>query len=369
LDILGQNHFKTGGKMKKVVLSNLFAAHVHLRRDLMLADVISFSEPYKFITAMGNTSPLITDAEMALSYEKEIKKYNLGFEPIMTIMLTAETTAETIRLAYQAGIRVIKYIPEGTSTGAVKGIKLYNLLRDKSDVLEEMEMLGMIFSGHWELIAEPATGHKIPFWLREERALPYFKDVVKAFPKLKIIFEHASTANAIRLIQSLPENVAATLTIHHAIHSIEEVFNDHDEIINPFLFCLPCLKSKNNVEAVKETMLSGNPRFFFGPDCAPHYEKKKRNADPPTGICTPAIVAIPLLVKIFNDGGWLEGIHNFTSKYAMDFYGLTPPKKRKKIVVIKKDWTVAESYNGIVPLMAGQTLEWQIDGEVIDLTH
>lgn len=354
---------------KTLVLSNLFAAHVHPRQGLTLADVISFSEPYQFITVMGNTDPLITDAEMAIDHEKEIKSYNPGFKPIMTIMLTNETTVQTIRMAHQAGIRIIKYIPEGTSTGAVKGIKLYNLLRDKSDVLREVEILGMIFSGHWELIANPDATTEIPYWLREERALPYFQQVVKKFPRLKIIFEHASTAKAIEMIKSMPDNVVATLTLHHALHTTEEVFDKFGNIKNPFLFCLPCLKLKNDRDAVVETIVSGNPKFFFGPDCAPHYKIRKENSNPPAGICTPAIVAIPLLAKIFEKAGKPDGLQNFASKFGMNFYGLTPPKKLKKVVLKRKSWTVALSYNGIVPLMAGQTLDWQIDGELIDLTH
>jgi len=361
---------------KKLVLYNLFAAHVHLRKHFVLADVISFSEPYKFVTVMGNTDPLITNAEMAQNYEREIKSYNPGFEPIMTIMLTNETTVETIRLAYQAGIRVVKYIPEGTSTGAVKGVKLYNLLRDKSDVLEEMELLRMIFSGHFELIAEPGSTINLPFWLREERALPYFQQIVKRFPKLKIIFEHASTRKAIRLIESMPANVAATLTIHHGIRTIEEVIDDDGKIINPFLFCLPSLKPKNDRDAVAEAIVSGNPKFFFGPDCAPWHETKKREKIegklPPAGICAPAIVAVPRIVKIFKDAGKLdeEKIENFASGFAMDYYSLPQPKKPKKIILRRKNWTVASSYNGIVPLMAGQTLDWQIECiSTIDLTH
>lgn len=355
-----------------VVLSNLFATHVHLRKKSTLADVISFSEPYRFATIMGNTDPLITDAEMALDYEKEIMGHEPGFEPIMTIMLTNETTVETIRLAYQAGIRVVKYIPEGTSTGAVKGVKLYNLLLAKSDVLREMEILGMIFSGHFELIAEPGSTIDLPFWLREERALPYFQQIVKKFPRLKIIFEHASTRKAIKLIESMPANIAATLTIHHSIHTIEEAIDDDGKVINPFLFCLPSLKPKNDRDAVLEAMLSGNPKFFFGPDCAPHYEVKKRGKiegkNPPAGICTPAIVALPLLVKIFEDAGKLESLQNFVSNFGMDFYELALPKEEKIIILRKNSWTVSLSYNGIVPLMAGQTLDWQIYGELINLT-
>ncbi len=357
-----------------IILLRFFCAHVHLREDdeedLLMTDVVHFSDPYEYVTAMGNTKNPISTGPEAIAYKKKkIEKHKPGFKAIPTIMLTNSTTVETIRKAHRLGIKVVKYMPAGTTTNTEKGyIPLYDLIRTKGDVLREMQKRKMILSTHMELVRFPGATEDIHYLYREEEAIPYLEALIKVFPKLKIIVEHASTKKMIEFVKAAPAHVFATLTLQHALFHKGYVFDKNLKVKDPLYLCLPCLKEIEDTLAVREAMVSGNPKFFFGTDDAPHRLYKKMGPKPPSGISTPGIVAIALLCKIFEEANALKRLENFAARFGAKAYGLSL-KGWKKMKVAKEPWTVAESYNDIVPLMSGETLDWQLVGEVFDLTH
>ena len=69
-------------------------------------------------------------------------------------------------------------------------------------------------------------------------------------------------------------------------------------------------------------------------------------------------VAIPLLLQEFERAGHLDKLADFIAGFGADFYGL--PRTTQQIEVVKESWTVPSIVNGVVPLAAGQTLDWKI---------
>ena len=105
-------------------------------------------------------------------------------------------------------------------------------------------------------------------------------------------------------------------------------------------------------------MISGNPKFFFGSDSAPHLPERKMGQNPAAGIFTPAEVALTMLTEIFDSFGALSELENFISLSGAEFYDL--PLNKDFITLRRKKWTVPKDYNGIVPFMAGHELKWKI---------
>ena len=177
--------------------------------------------------------------------------------------------------------------------------------------------------------------------------------IKKQFPKLKIVLEHISTEAAVRSVETL-KNVAATITVHHLRLTLDDVVGG---LISPHNFCKPIAKRPHDREVLLMAATSGNPKFFYGGDSAPHLKSRKECSQGCAGIFN-APVALPMLTQIFDEHDALEFLEDFVSKFGAKFYGL--PQNPETIELIKQDWVVPEEYDGIVPFMAGQTLHWQV---------
>lgn len=332
--------------------------HCHFRDGRMLQDVVPFTA-YVFgrAVAMGNLPVPITTPEMVRAYKKEIKRMSPdGFNPIMSVMMTKGITPEMVRKAYKAGAKVLKLIPASTSTNSSEGIAL-DELGNYFSVLEAVKKAGMIFSVHAELICDPETGEEIPEIYREEEAISFLKRLISGMPGLKIVVEHASTRKMIEFVKKAPANVGATLTLHHALVNYSDVFGIDGAIRNPFLYCKPVAKTADDQEEGIKAMVSGNPKFFFGSDSAPHPIWKKNSSNPPAGIFT-APVALPLLCEIFEREGKLEILEDVVSRFGAKFYGL--PLNEGTIELERESWVVPDEYEGVKIFWGGKTLQWQI---------
>ncbi len=331
--------------------------HVHLRDGEQLIWVLPFTCLFGRAVAMGNLARSVTTAEDVNDYRQWILKFSEhGFKPIMSVMLTARTTPQILEQAAAAGARVLKFIPGSTSTNSADGIGLLNL-KDYYHVLEAAERLGLILAGHWELLKGPGAEAPLPEPEREEMALFTLRQIINDFPKLKITAEHASTEALIELVAKSPPNVAATLTVHHALLTSEDVLDEPGQIKNPLLYCKPIPKSTADREAVIQAMTSGNPKFFFGSDSAPHPVIKKRAEPPAAGIFT-APVALPLLAEIFEKQNALNRLEDFVSRFGAEFYGL--PLNEGQITLKRQSWKVPDSHRGIPVFWGNKRIKWQV---------
>jgi dihydroorotase len=190
---------------------------------------------------------------------------------------------------------------------------------------------------------------------RERKFLSVLKHIASAFPELKIVMEHVTTAEAIECVGTLPANVAATITVHHLFLTLNDVIGDK---LAPHNFCKPVAKRPEDRNALLAAATSGNPKFFLGTDSAPHLQASKECAAGCAGVFT-APVAIPLLIELFDQYGDLGELEDFCSGYGADFYGL--PRNERTITLIQKPWTVPSTYDGVVPFWAGKQLQWQME--------
>jgi dihydroorotase len=333
--------------------------HAHLRKGMMLWKTLPYSNVYGRIVAMGNLIPPIVTCLDARAYLMEIKGQGARFEPIMSVMFTRRTTPQMIYAAFQEGVRVLKLIPGGTSTGSDEGVPLAEL-KMYYDVLKAAQDCGMIFSGHWELLADPLTGANIGDRDREVRAIPYLAEVIEAFPGLKIVVEHVSTAVMADFVMKAPANVFATITAHHlGPFTYDDVCNHLGQPVRPALYCKPVLKTREDIERICAAAISGNPKFFFGSDSAPHPVAKKSELPPAAGIFSPAEAAIPWVWTIFEAlGKSVRDFEHFVSRFGAEAYGL--PVNQDTITLVKEQWTVGSSYHDVTPFLAGIVLDWKI---------
>lgn len=342
--------------MDKIAIIKPDDFHSHLRQGEMLKKILPFSNTYGRVVAMGNTTPLIESPRDVSEYQHEILTEKPSFEPVMSVMLTCKTNYAFLTGAHLCGAKVLKFIPEGISTNSQGvGIYLHEIERYFPLINYWLSLPGTVFSVHLELGKNPKSGEKIPEINRETMGLPYAELMIEKLSG-KVIFEHATTEKLIALVESAPANVAATLTVHHALLTYNRVY--HCDGINPFNYCKPVAKFIYDRKAIVEAMISGNPKFFFGSDNAPHLPEKKTGKDPAAGIFMPGGVALSLLAEIFDNYGSLSELENFISKFGAEFYNL--PLNKDFITIKKRKWKVPKHYNGIVPFMAGHELEWKI---------
>ncbi|KAK6123137.1 hypothetical protein DH2020_043133 [Rehmannia glutinosa] len=142
--------------------------------------------------------------------------------------------------------------------------------------------------------------------------------LIQKFPQLKVVMEHITTMDAVNFVESCDEG-----------------------------------------RAIVSAVTSGSKRFFLGTDSAPHDRRKRECPCGCAGIYN-SPVALSVYAKVFEEAGALEKLEAFTSFNGPDFYGL--PRNTSKIKLIKTPWKVPKSFSftwgNIVPMFAGETLEW-----------
>lgn len=305
---------------------------------------------------MGNTSPLIETAQQALEYKQNILDQSVLFEPVMCIMLTQDTTPAVIREAKRVGIRFVKFIPVGTSTGAVKGLRL-----DDLDVLYRLfpviEAEGMFLLIHAELISR-RYGKDIPHIEREEAAMKLIVRFRRDFPTLKITIEHASTARMIYFVWNQDSAyMRATLAPQHALLTFEDVCDGVGRVINPYNFCLPVAKTKDDRRVVRMAMASGDIHFFAGSDSAPHWLKDKLVETPKAGIFF-GEAELPLSLEIFEEEDALVHFENFHSRTGAKYYGF--PLNSETLTLVQENWESRVMDEDIRYTWGGRKMRWRV---------
>ena len=331
--------------------------HLHFRDNEMLAETVpATARCFQRAIVMPNLVPPVVNAEMAMAYKGRIeaaRPKGSSFEPLMTLFLTNQTTPQDIIDAKQAGVTACKLYPAGATTNsdaAVKGIQaLY-------PVFQAMQEQGLLLLIHGEV-----TEHHIDIFDREKVFIDtHLGPIVDAFPKLKVVFEHITTADAASFVAGASEFVGATITPQHLL------LNRNDLLVGgvrPHNYCLPVLKRNTHQKALRDMVASGNKKFFLGTDSAPHAKHKKENACGCAG-CYSAWSAIELYAEVFEQLGAIDKLEGFVSHYGADFYGL--PRNTTTMTLVKESWTVPEQVTladgtDMVPFYAGQTLQWKLE--------
>jgi len=332
--------------------------HLHLRRgEVLKRALLHTTQQFARALVMPNTRPgPILTAEHVSYYRGEIisfidsRRIN-GFKPLMTIQITPTTTPEIIETAKKEGVVAGKVYPQGVTTHSENGVVCFS---DLYSVFGVMEKLGMVLSLHGESPEEIIPGIE-----KENVFLHTLRMIVRAFPKLRIVLEHITTKEAVECVMAMPDTVASTITVHHLFLTLDDVIGYSKEskgLMQPHNFCKPIPKGVYDRAALRKAATSGNPKFFFGSDSAPHLRRNKECAFVCAGVFS-APVALPLLCQMFEYLGFLERLEAFVSKFGAEFYQL--PLNEGSICFVKRDWTVPPECNKIIPFLAGQKILWQ----------
>lgn len=330
--------------------------HIHLREGIYLKNTVpDAARQFARAIVMPNLESPVVTLEAAQKYQNAICKAipdDMDFTPLMTLYLTDNLKPEEIIRASDSGIVfAAKLYPAGATTNSDAGV---TQIQHIYPVLETMEKKGMPLLVHGEV-----TDPDIDIFDREavfiERILIPVK---KRFPGLKVVLEHITTKNAVEFVTEADTNVAATITAHHLM------FNRNHMLvggIKPHYYCLPVLKRNSHQLALIKAATSGLKKFFLGTDSAPHTQSSKESSCGCAGSYT-AHAAMAMYTQVFDQANALDKLEIFASFSGADFYGL--PRNQTIITMEKIPWQTPDALpygnESLVPLCAGETLNWQI---------
>jgi dihydroorotase len=330
--------------------------HLHVRDGAAMADVIGASaHVFGRAIIMPNLKPPIVTVAQALDYRARIMSAlapESRFQPLMTLYLTKHTRVEDIvALKECPDVVAVKYYPAGATTHSEAGV---TDLRSVWAVLEAMQELQIPLLIHGEV-----TTASVDIFEREYCFVRHVLDpLLDSLPRLRVVLEHITTAEAVEYILAGEDRVAATITAHHLLMNRNALFQGG---IRPHHYCLPVLKRESHRQALLGAIASGSPRFFLGTDSAPHAQNTKENACGCAGMYT-APAAMPFYAQAFEEAGALDKLEAFAAFHGADFYRL--PRNRDYITLHKSPWIMPEHYpfgnEKLIPLYAGSTIPWQL---------
>jgi dihydroorotase len=332
--------------------------HLHLRDGAAMAAVVPFTAA-RFARAivMPNLKPPVSTTATALAYRQRILKalpQGSTFVPLMTLYLTDRTDPAEIDAARQSEwVKACKLYPAGATINSDSGV---TDIRRIDDVLARMGEVGMPLLVHGEV-----TAHHVDVFDREHRFIDeVLAPTLQRFPKLRVVFEHITTARAVEFVKGAREGVGATITPQHLLHNRNALFEGG---IRPHYYCLPILKTEPDRAALLAAATSGDPRFFLGTDSAPHEQRTKENACGCAGMFS-AHAGIELYAEAFDAVDRLDRLEGFAADFGADFYGL--PRNQSRIRLARRDWSPPANYpydgGTLVPMRAGDTVRWQLVG-------
>ncbi|KAJ5948330.1 dihydroorotase [Penicillium verhagenii] len=308
--------------------------HVHLRDGPMMELVTPTIRKggVNTVFVMPNLVPPITTVDHALDYKKRLQAIEPNVSYLMSLYLHETITPATIIDAKKRGITGVKSYPAGVTTNSSSGVIDYAAFYP---VFAEMERQGLVLNLHGEV---PSKGD-VTVLSAEEKFLPTLLELHAQFPKLRIILEHCTTAAAIEAVKKCGPTVAGTITAHHLSIIVDHWAGD------PFCFCKPVAKTPADRDALLRAAISGNPKFFFGSDSAPHPAASKRGGEKiAAGVFTQPYTTQVVLDSFEQacENGVLkeeditpEILEGFMSKFGRAFYEIGDEKK-EFIIIDKK---------------------------------
>lgn len=331
--------------------------HIHLRDETALATTVpDVAQWAGRAIVMPNLTPPVATASDALSYRDRILQHvpaDNGFEPLMTLYLTDNTTEAMVAEAADCPhVHGIKLYPAGATTNSDAGV---TALHSLYPVFEAMERHDLPLLIHGEV-----TDSHVDIFDREKAFIDSaLGPIVDTFPALRVVFEHITTADAVEFVEGASDQVAATVTAHHLLYNRNDLLVGG---IKPHLFCLPVLKRDQHQLALRKAVTSGHPRFFLGTDSAPHARGDKESSCGCAG-CYTAHAALALYAEVFEEENALDQLERFASFNGPDFYRL--PRNTRSVKLTKGAVSVPATLplgdGAMVPIRAGEQVAWKVE--------
>jgi len=330
--------------------------HVHLRDGAMLQAVLPFTaRQFARAIIMPNLTPPVTSVAAAQAYRARILHAlpaGLDFTPLMTAYLTDNADPAELERGFTAGVfAAAKLYPAHVTTNSAFGV---TDIAKIAKALDRMAALGMPLLVHGEV-----TDPQVDVFDREavfiERVLA---PLVKRLPALKIVFEHATTRDAVEFVEKSGPAIAATITPHHLVINRNALFQGG---LRPHLYCLPVAKREEHRLALRRAATSGNPKFFLGTDSAPHSIADKEKDCGCAGIFG-APVALETYARVFEEENALDKLEAFASLNGPRYYGLKPNETH--VTLKRETWKVPEAIavgaGSVKPFLAGEEMGWKL---------
>lgn len=348
-------------KLSQLTITRPDDWHLHLRDGEALEAVVAdTARQFARAIIMPNLKPPVTTTEQALAYRERIHAALSkaggdvnAFSPLMTLYLTDNTPAEEIVRAKASGqVFGVKLYPAGATTNSDAGVT--DLLGKCANAVEAMEKCGLPLLVHGEV-----TDPDIDVFDREAVFIDrVMKPLRRAFPALKVVFEHITTKEGAEYVRDAEGPVAATITPQHMLYNRNAIFQGG---VRPHWYCLPILKREIHRQALVDAATGGSPRFFLGTDSAPHARGLKENACGCAG-CYTALHAMELYATAFDAVGRLDRLEGFSSFHGPDFYGL--PRNTGTLTLVRETYRIPDELpfgnTSLVPLAAGEELTWRV---------
>ncbi len=330
-------------QIKQIVINSPLDMHLHFREGAMAQTVIPLSSAsFAGGVVMPNLVPVVDNFKRLQGYVQEIKAC-IGqdiFEPYMTVFFKNYSYEELEQL--KPHILGVKLYPAGVTTNSEDGVAALSQAEATIKYLEELEIPLLVHGETHGFVMD-----------REKLFLPTFEHLAQKFPRLKIIMEHITTAEAIALLDKY-ENIYATVTLHHLIITLDDLAGG---LLRPHLFCKPIAKRPEDREALVKAAINAHPKLMFGSDSAPHPIEQKESCGCAAGIFT-APIALAALAELFERYQAIANLQAFVSDNAQRIYDLKPP--RKSVTIAAKPFQVPAKYGKVTPMFANQEISWSI---------
>lgn len=341
--------------MRTLTLTRPDDWHLHLRDGAALKAVLPHTvRQFARGIIMPNLKPPVRRVAEAAAYRDRILAAvpaGQGFEPLMTLYLTDNTSPEEIRAARASEfVKAVKYYPAGATTHSDLGV---TDIRQCDQVFAAMQDVDLPLLLHGEV-----TDTDVDMFDREQVFIErHLIPLRQRFPRLRVVLEHITTAEAVQYVLSA-NHTAATITPQHLLFNRNSLFQGG---LRPHFYCLPILKREQHRTALLQSATSGSPKFFLGTDSAPHDRNSKESSCGCAG-CYSALHALELYAEAFESVNALDQLEAFASFHGPDFYQL--PRNTDQITLTKTPWRIPDQLpftdSPLVPLGAGQELSWQL---------
>ena len=342
--------------MKTLTITRPDDWHAHVRNGAVLKTVLPHTaRQFARAIIMPNLKPPVTTVAQALAYRDEILQAvpaGADFTPLMTLYLTAATTAAQIQAAAASdAVYAFKLYPAGATTNSDAGVADITAIYPALEQLEKYDLPLLI---HGEV-----TDENCDIFDRERQFVDTsLSAIAENFPGLRIVLEHVTTTEAVQFVLAAGEKIAATITPQHLLFNRNALLAGG---IRPHYYCLPIIKREQHRLALVAAATGGSPKFFLGTDSAPHLTSLKETACGCAG-CYSAHAALELYAEAFERADALDKLEGFASFYGPYFYRL--PRNTGTVTLEKTSWTVPSFYgeNGqtITPLKADEVLSWKL---------
>lgn len=332
--------------------------HLHFRDGAVMRDVVPHTaRQFGRAVVMPNLTPPVTTTAQAAAYRNRILAAvpaGVSFTPLMTCYLTDSTDPDDLARGAAAGVfTAAKLYPANATTNSAGGVSdIANL----APALARMETEGIVLCVHGEV-----TDHNVDVFDREKEFIDrYLRGIVGAFPKLRVVFEHITTAEAVDFVLAAGPNVAATITPQH-LHINRNAMLVGG--IQPHNYCLPVAKRESHRLALRKAATSGSPQFFLGTDSAPHLRSAKESACGCAGIFG-APYALESYLTVFDEEQAIDRFEGFASLYGPAFYRLPVNAESVTLerVAVAVPSVLQVAGEAIVPFHGGATLRWRFAG-------